>query len=206
VTAVGAGSTTITATGQGYAGPVSGTAQVTVTGGGGGVVEGITGLTIIPNAQSVALAGQSGQFIALGTTSAGLQENLTTSVTWTSSNTSVATISATGLATAVGSGTTTITAIATNLDKTVVTATGTFTVTGVSSEPLISLAVTPGSVTVATTGQTGQFIAIGTFSATSSTPGTRDLTTTVTGPPVILQSPPSPRTAALPPRPAPAPP
>ncbi len=178
VTAVGPGTTTITATGQGYAGPVSGTAQVTVTGG-SGVVEGITGLSIIPNTQSVALAGQTGQFIALGTTSSGLQQNLTTSVTWTSSNTSVATISATGLATAVGSGTTTITAIATNLDKTVVTATGTFTVTGVTSEPLISLAITPSTLTVATAGQTGQFIAIGTFAATSSTPGTRDLTTTV---------------------------
>lgn len=179
VTAVGPGTTTVTATGQGYAGPVSGSVQVTVTGGGGGVIEGITGLTIVPPAQSVALAGQTGQFIAIGTTSAGLQVNLTSTVSWTSSNTSIATINAAGLATGVGQGTSTITAIATNLDKTVVTASGTFTVTGVAAEPLLSLAVTPGTLTVATAGETGQFIAIGTFAPTSSTPGTRDLTSTV---------------------------
>jgi len=179
VTAVGGGTTTITATAQGFAGPVSSSAAITVTGT-GSIGEPITALSIVPASQSVALAGQTSQFLAIGTTGTGLQVNLTTSVAWTSSNASVATISATGLATAVGPGASTITAIATNPDKTVVTATGTFTVSGVTSEPLISLAITPSSQTVAKAGQTAQFIAIGTFSPASSTPGTRDLTTSVT--------------------------
>jgi len=189
---VTAGYTTITATMQGFNGVISASVEVTVNACTSGctTAEPYVSLAITPAADSVALPGQTGQFIALGTTNTGLLVNLTSQVTWSATNVSVATIctlgsiapctSATnGLATGVGQGTTPITAIWTNPDKTVLTANASFTVTGVASEPLQSLAITPNSATVALPGQTSQLIAIGTFSPTSSTPGTRDLTTTV---------------------------
>jgi uncharacterized protein YjdB len=154
---------------------------VNVTGSGSGSSEPITALSITPSTQTVALAGQTGQFIALGTSgTTGLQTNVTTLVTWSSSNAGVATIgAASGLATAVGQGTTQITAIWTNPDKSVVSATASFTVTGVAAEPLQSLAITPGTQSILA-GQTSQLIAIGTFSPTAATPGTQNLTGTVT--------------------------
>jgi trimeric autotransporter adhesin len=50
------------------------------------------------------------QYIAWGTLDDGTKVDITDSVSWSSSNTSVATISRTGLATAVASGTTYIVA------------------------------------------------------------------------------------------------
>jgi uncharacterized protein YjdB len=52
----------------------------------------------------------STQLTATGTFSDGSTFNLTGQVTWSSSNTSVATVNSSGLATAVGAGTVTITA------------------------------------------------------------------------------------------------
>lgn len=142
--------------------------------------EPITGLSITPGTDSVALAGQTAQFIALGTSgTTGLATNVTTLVAWSSSNAGVATIGAnTGLATAVGQGTTQITALYTNPDRSVEAATATFTVTGSTSEPLQSIAITPATQSILA-GQTSQLIAIGTFSPTATTPGTQDLTNTV---------------------------
>jgi hypothetical protein len=54
--------------------------------------------------------GTTQQFTATGSYSDGSTQNLTNSVTWGSSNTSVATINSTGLATAAGTGNTTISA------------------------------------------------------------------------------------------------
>ena len=54
--------------------------------------------------------GATQQFTATGTYSDGTSHNVTTSVTWSSSNTGVASIGSSGLATAVAVGTTTITA------------------------------------------------------------------------------------------------
>ena len=175
---VTAGYTTITATAQGFNGVVSASVEVTVSAGTGSS-EPVTALTIAPSTDTVATVGQTGQFIAIGTTSAGLSKNLTSQVVWSVTNSSVATIGATtGLATAVGSGTTGVTAIWTNPDGTAETASASFTVTGSSTEPLQSIAITPNSQT-AVVGQTMQLIAIGTYSSTASTPGTRDLTSTV---------------------------
>jgi uncharacterized protein YjdB len=176
---VTAGYTTITATAQGFNGVVSASVEVTVSAGTGSS-EPVTALTIAPSTDTVATVGQTGQFIAIGTTSAGLSKNLTSQVAWSVTNSSVATIGATtGLATAVGSGTTGVTAIWTNPDGTAETASASFTVTGSSTEPLQSIAITPNSLT-AVVGQSMQLIAIGTYSSTSSTPGTRDLTSTAT--------------------------
>jgi uncharacterized protein YjdB len=158
-TAVSAGTVTITAT---LPGSISATATITVTGGGGTTGGSLASLAIIPGTQSVASPAQTSQFIAIGTTTSGATEDLTSTVTWSSSSTQVATITAGGLATAVSKGTTTVTAIAANPDSSVVTATATFTVTGGTAEPLTALAITPGTQSVSASGQTGQFIALGT--------------------------------------------
>jgi uncharacterized protein YjdB len=91
-------------------------------------------------------------------------------VTWTSSVPSVATVSASGVATAVGAGTTTITASATGWSGHV-SSSGTVTVTGSGSGggssggSVASLSIIPSSQSVASPGQTSQFIAIGTTSS-----------------------------------------
>ncbi|MGD0631002.1 MAG: Ig-like domain-containing protein [Terracidiphilus sp.] len=163
-TAVGAGSTTITAS---MTGSIAATATLTVTATGGGTAGGsLVSLAIIPGTQSVASPTQTSQFIAIGTTSSGATEDLTSKVTWGSSSAQVATITPAGLATAVSQGTTTITAIGTNPGSTVVTAQATLTVLGGASEPLTKLSITPSSQSVSASGQTGQFIALGTSGTT----------------------------------------
>jgi uncharacterized protein YjdB len=160
-TAVSAGTTTITAS---MSGSTSATATLNVSAATGGTAGGtLASLAIIPGSQSVASPSQTSQFIAIGTTSSGATENLTSQVAWNSSSAQVATISVGGLATAVGQGTTTITAIATNPDKTVATGTATFTVIGGTSEPLTAISIIPGSQSVSASGQQGQFIALGTM-------------------------------------------
>src|SRR5665213_2137205 len=168
-TANSAGTTTITASMPGFTGDIAATATMTVTatgtsgGGGGGTGSGdIVALTIIPSNQAVAAPAQTSQFIAIGTTSSGATKNLTTQVAWNSSSSAVATISPSGLATGVGQGSVTITAIATNADNTVATAVSTFTVVAGAAEPITALSITPGAQSLSATGQTGQFIALGT--------------------------------------------
>jgi len=167
VTAVAAGTTTITASATGYKGPLTATATVTVTASSGTGATGgsVTSLAVVPSAQTALAVGQTLPFSAIGTTSAGATEVLTTSVTWTSSGTAVATIGAsTGIATAVASGTATITASYTNTTSgSVVTGTAIFTVTGASATAdITSLTLTPGSESLSASGQTGQLIALGT--------------------------------------------
>jgi uncharacterized protein YjdB len=201
---VGGGTITVSANAPGYGGTVNGGASVTVQPctsncNSGGVAEPIAALSITPSTDSVAVVGQTAQFIALGTSgSTGLQQNVTNTIpvdgvngiSWSSSNASVATIctpgaaapctsSTNGLATATGTGATQITAIWTNPDFSVQTATATLTVTGTASEPLQSLGITPASQTVLQ-GQFSQLIAIGTFSSTAPTPGTQNLTNSST--------------------------
>jgi hypothetical protein len=168
VTGVGGGTTTVTASMQGFGGLItSNEASVTVTGTSGGTGSAtLASLAIIPGSQSVASPGQTGQFIAIGTTSSGATEDLAGNVVWSSSSASIATISSSGLAKGVSQGTTTITAIAANPDGTVVTGTATFTVTGGTSEPFTAIAISPGSESLSATGQTGQFIALGTSGGT----------------------------------------
>jgi hypothetical protein len=159
-TGVSAGSATITAT---MAGGLSATASIAVTGATVSSGSDVVSLSVIPGTQSVLSPKQTSQFIATGTTAAGTTENLTGQVSWTSSSTTVATITSGGLATGVGQGTSTITAIATNPDKTVATGTATFTVVASTTEQITALAIIPGSQTLSASGQTGQFIAFGAF-------------------------------------------
>jgi uncharacterized protein YjdB len=167
-TAISPGTTTITATMSGFPGQVSATATVTVTGTGSVSTTGnVSALTIIPGTQSVSGPGYTTQFIAIGTTSSGATENLTSQVAWSSSSSQIATIGAsTGIATAVAQGTVTITAIYSNATAgTAVTGTATFTVTSGASEPITALEIIPGPESLATT-QAGQFLALGTSGIT----------------------------------------
>jgi uncharacterized protein YjdB len=167
-TGVSAGSTTITASMNGYTGAISATATLTVTGGsssspGASVVS----LAIIPSTQSVAAPKDTAQFIAIGTTSTGATVNLTNAATWASSSAQIATVGAnTGLATAVGQGSATIAATYVSSGSTL-TATATFTVTSGTSEEYTAVTIIPASQSVSASGQTGQFIAL----ATSGTTG-----------------------------------
>jgi hypothetical protein len=110
-TATGVGTTTITATGGN--GGVTGSATMTVTSSATGT---LTSLTILPANQNVPAAGQTVQFVAIGTFT-GTQpiQDVTNQVVWASSNPNIASISATGLATTAGTCTqgtaTTITAV-----------------------------------------------------------------------------------------------
>ena len=169
ITAVGGGSTTITATAAGFKGPVTASASVTVTAVSGGSVAGgtIASIAVIPGSQSVA-SNQTTQFIAIGTTSSGATEDMTGQVAWASSSPQIATIGAnTGLATAVSAGSVTITAIFSDSGSgTSVTGTASLTVTGGSSADFTALSLTPGSQSLSASGGTGQFLAIATVGST----------------------------------------
>jgi len=124
-------------------------------------------LQISPAAQSLAV-GQTAQFTATGTIGHGQHPSSTTDVTgmvsWTSSAPAVASISASGMATAVSPGTTTITASMKGFTGTIST-TATVTVTGTTGSTggnIVSVAVIPGTQSVSSPNQTTQFLAIGT--------------------------------------------
>lgn len=180
-TAVGQGTTTITAIyANGSTGTVAtGTATFTVTGGNS---ETITAITVTPASQSVSSGGEA-QFLAVGTSgTTGLEEDVTNEVTWSTSISTIAafgvTGAATGQVTGLSAGTTAVQAIFTNPDKSIVTASGSVTVTSAAPpEPLLSLTVIPSTITVDNLQDTGNFLAIGTF---STVPYVRDLTNSVT--------------------------
>jgi hypothetical protein len=125
------------------------------TGGTGGAT--LTSIQVAPASGTISF-GQSAQFSATGVYSDGSTQNLTNSVTWSSSNTTVATISSSGQAIGGGHGITTITATLNS-----VSGSTPLTVEGALS----SLQVTPSAVTIlAGSGQ--QFTATGSFNDGSS--------------------------------------
>jgi hypothetical protein len=175
VTGVSAGTAAITATAPGFNGPLSASTTITVSGAGTGTgTSGIVSLSIIPASQSVAAPGDTSQFIAIGTTSSGSTVNLTGLSTWSSSSTTIATVGSPektgtvpGLATAVTQGTVTVTALYTNpVSLTIVAGTATVTVVGGTTEQITALSIVPSSQTLSASGQTGQFIALGTNGTT----------------------------------------
>lgn len=107
----------------------------------------------VSSATSMITKGQTTSFIATGTYSDGTSKALT-AVAWVSSDTSVASISAAGVATALAAGITDITA---SVDQ----VSGNTRLT-VAPSPLRSIAVTPLEATVIA-GQTRALVAIGTF-------------------------------------------
>jgi Bacterial Ig-like domain (group 2) len=142
--------------------------------------QGLDSVQVSPTTQSLAV-GQTAQFTAVGTygnANHSSAQNITTSVTWSSSVPAVATISAAGVATGVGAGTTTITASAEAFNghvssSAVITVTG----SGPTAHALTSITILPGSQLVTNIGETSQYIAIGNY---TGTPATQDLTNLVT--------------------------
>jgi hypothetical protein len=163
-TQVGAASGTLTVTDTATNSP-----QVTTLSGTGNV-DTITALTISPLTPSIVIGGTQ-QFVATGTFKGGSTYPLTTSVTWSSSSTTVASISnaagSQGLATAIATGSTTI--------KAVINSFGGSTLLSVTGSPLSSITVTPATATVPA-GDTKQFTATGNYSDGSH----QNLTSTAT--------------------------
>jgi uncharacterized protein YjdB len=132
-----------------------------------GAVKGSFSLSIAPGLVSIAVSpgtpsiapGTTQQFTAVGTYSDSSTQNLTSTVAWTSSDPTVATVSGTsptaGYAKAVASGTATITAT-----LGAVSGTATLTVTSVTA---VSIVVAPTNVTLPL-GLSQQFTANATFS------------------------------------------
>jgi len=159
-TSSGPGTATISAT----LNSISGSASLTVN----GTSPTLVSIAITPTNPSI-LAGTTQQFAATGTYSDGSTQTITNSVTWSSSNTNVATISNTGtpgLASGVSAGTVTITA-------TLGSVSGTTNLT--VSLVLVSITLSPQSP-LTTVGATEQFTATGNYSDGS----TQNLTTSVT--------------------------
>jgi hypothetical protein len=171
-TAVGAGSTTITA----LSGSISGTANVTVL----PVLFTLQSIAVTPSSPTTIAAGTTQTFTATGTYSDGTTQktqDLTSSVAWTSSDTSIATIAQTGDKPAIATaalvpGSTTITAKLGSKSGTAILTVSPLTFT------LQSIAVTPSTPTIVA-GAPQQFIATGTYSD-GTTQTTQDLTTQVT--------------------------
>ena len=180
---------------------VTGTATFTVI---GGTTEAITALSIIPNSQSLSASAGQGQLIAIGTSgTTGLTENetnLTTPsatsggfITWSSSATAIATVcdngdpvtnpqictaSNNGLVVGVSPGTAQSPRNGPTRMEVWWWQPRNVTVTATAApEPLLSLTIIPSSITVGNLQDTGNFLAIGTF---STVPYVRDLTNTVT--------------------------
>lgn len=144
---VGAGSTTITA----QVGSVSDTAALTV------VAARLVSISVTPTPVTIA-AGTDQQFTAIGSFDDGSTQ-LLISANWSSSATSVASINAGGLATAVGIGTATITASSGSVSGTAALTVSAATVTAITVAPANSNM--PASTTK-------QFTATATFSDGSS--------------------------------------
>ena len=134
VTITGTGITQVVGTINGFPGVVSGNATVcaqlvnppaggfTCASDGGPTVRRGTKLSVVQNVKEPATPGETRQFMAVRTSGEGGQQDLTDSVTWTSSDKSVATVNESGMVTALSHGTTTIMASVTNSDRTVVAA------------------------------------------------------------------------------------
>jgi hypothetical protein len=152
---------------------------------------GLDSIQVLPNSQSL-IIGQTAQLTATGTfgnASHPSTQNVTNSVTWSSSTPSVATVGSTGMVIAVGAGTTVITASATAFNGPISssatisvaisgngsTSTGGGGISG--TEPLLSINIVPGGTIVSNKGMTGQYLAFGTY---STPPYVRDLTNQVT--------------------------
>jgi hypothetical protein len=130
-------------------------------------------IAVTPTNQSLAL-GQTQQFIAIGTFTDSTTQDLTSSVTWISSDTGIATISNTsgskGLATSLAEGTTTVTAGFSGITSHAASLT-------VTSAKLVSITVSPASANISIGfSTTQQFTATGTYTDGN----TLDLTTSVT--------------------------
>ena len=113
----------------------------------------LNSITVTPTSPSLPL-GSPLQFTATGNYNNGTTQNLTNSVTWSSSSTKIATVNNTGLVSSVAQGKSTIKAVSGTIS-------GTTTLT-VTAAVLVSIAITPANPTISlSTNQ--QFTATGTY-------------------------------------------
>ena len=154
-TAVSAGTTTISAS----SGSITGTTTLTVT-------NPLVSIAVAPVSATIAVKSQQA-YTATGTYADGTTQQLTSGVTWNSSNTAVAAINSAGLAVAQAVGTTTITASFQGITSNSATLT--------VGNPLVSIAVTPATISLAPNA-TQQYTAIGTYTDNS----TQNITGSVT--------------------------
>ncbi len=120
----------------------------------GGAVN-LTSIAVTPVSSTIA-AGMTGQFTATGSYSGGFMQNITNSVTWTSSDTTIATLSPSGLATGVKMGG------PVNIQATLGGISSNNALLTVTSPALVSISITPVSTIVAV-GMPAAFIATGTY-------------------------------------------
>jgi PKD repeat protein len=159
-TSVHVGNSRVTASLSG----INGSTRLTIT------AAALVSIAVTPAMPSIAL-GMPQQFTATGTFTDGSSQNITTTVQWSSSAATVATISnapgSNGLATSAGVGSTTITATSAAISGS--------TTLAVTAATLVSIAVTPATPSIAL-GTTQQFTATGTFTDLH----TQNLTSTAT--------------------------
>jgi trimeric autotransporter adhesin len=143
LTGMAAGTTGISAT----LGAVSGTTQVTVS------TPTVVSIAVTPVGLTLGI-GINQQYVATATYSDGTSADLTSGVTWSSSDTTMATIDSSGLASTVAAGQVTITAtLGTLSDQSTLT---------IVAAHLSSISVTPSVVSIGA-GTTQQFTATGSF-------------------------------------------
>lgn len=148
----------------------SGTSTGTSTGTTTGSSPSLVAITTTPTTVNVAI-GATQQFTAMASYSDGSSSNVTSTATWSSKTTSVATVSSGGMVTGVAAGSTTVTATVNGIS-------GSATVTVPAAAPTLStIAVTPASPSV-TVGGTQQFTATGTYSDGTTKPITSSVTWT----------------------------
>jgi len=143
-TSIAQGTTTITAQGLGVSGSTTLTVAPLV----------LTSIAVSPSAASIA-AGYTQAFTATGTYSNGTTQNLTSTVQWSSSLASVASISSGGVASGIAQGTAGISASSGTI--------GGSAVLTVTAPALTSITITPASASIAL-GTTQQFTATGNYS------------------------------------------
>jgi len=132
----------------------------------------LSSIAVAPASPGNLAVGSTQQFTATGTYSDGSTKDITSQVTWASSNHATSTISSSGLATGVAAGSTGITATLSGETSPAVT----LLVVASSAQALSSIAVTPGSPPHLAVDSTQQFTATGTYSDGS----TKDITSQVT--------------------------
>jgi hypothetical protein len=145
--------------------------------------QGLDSIQVTPPAQALTI-GQTVQLTATGTYGNAKHpstQNITSLVTWSSTTPAVATVNASGVATAVSAGSTTITASSTAFNgptssSAVLTVTGSSGTGGSSGDKILSLTIIPSGIVFGALTESGQFLAIGTFSVA---PTVRDLTNSV---------------------------
>jgi len=122
----------------------------------------LTAIAVQPDAPPNLVAGSTQQFTAVGTYSDNTTADVSSQATWTSSDKTIATISAAGLATGVAPGSVNITAALAGKTSTAVP------LNVVPASALSSIAITPAAPAGLAVGDTQQFNVVGTFADKST--------------------------------------